>query len=247
MSESRGGGFPLVGVPCFSGELAETHRPIYGNNRAYIRALIAAGVTPLLIPPELDASALEEVCAQLNGLVLAGGADVDPAHYGEQRSSACGDVEPERDELELTLTRMALSRDLPTLGICRGMQVMNVACGGSLYQDIPTERPDAQVHDQHHLGRNHLAHSIHVERESRLGAILGVTETRVNSLHHQAVDRTGTGLRIVARAEDGLPEGIEAPDRRFAVAVQYHPEELVETDALSRRLFAAFAEACRSR
>ncbi len=247
MSESRGRGLPLVGVPSFSGELADSHRPIYGANRTYIRALIAAGATPLLIPPELDASALERVCAQLDGLMLAGGADVDPAHYGEQRSSACGDVEPERDELELTLTRMALDRDLPTLGICRGMQVLNVACGGSLYQDIATDRPDAQLHDQHHLARNHLAHSINVERESRLADILGVTETRVNSLHHQAVDRPGAGLRVVARAEDGLPEGIESLDRRFVVAVQYHPEELVETDALSRRLFAAFAEACRSR
>lgn len=247
MSESRGMGFPLIGVPCYSGELTGSHRPIYGNNRAYIHALIAAGVTPLLIPPELDASALEGLCAQLDGLLLAGGADIDPAHYGEQRSSACGDVEPDRDELELALTRMALDRDLPTLGICRGLQVLNVACGGTLYQDIATGRPDAQLHDQHHLRRDYLAHSITVERGSRLGEILGVTETRVNSLHHQAVDRPGNGLRVVARAEDGLPEGIEAPDRRFAVAVQYHPEELAETDALSRRLFAAFAEACRTR
>jgi putative glutamine amidotransferase len=200
-----------------------------------------------MIPPGLDANALDALCMRLDGLLLTGGADLDPALYGEQRMPESGDVEPERDELELAMTRTALARDLPILGICRGMQALNVACGGTLYQDIATQLPDTELHDWHKLPRNHLAHNVTVEPGSRLSEILGAQELRVNSLHHQAVRRPGAGLRIVARAADGVAEGLEAPGRRFALAVQYHPEELVETDALSRRLFDAFTQACRER
>lgn len=236
---------PLVGVPCFGAERAGSRRPLYGNNQTYIRALIANGVTPLMIPPGLDAAALESLCARLDGLLLTGGADIDPALYGEERLPACGEIEPERDELELALTRLALARDLPTLGICRGMQTLNVACGGALVQDLVTQKPDALPHAQTALPRNHLAHPVMVERGSRLHELLGADEFRVNSLHHQAVSRPGEGARVVAWAPDGVAEAMELPARRFALAVQYHPEELVETDALSRRLFAAFAQACR--
>ncbi len=238
---------PLVGVPCFSAERADSRRPVYGNNQTYIRALIATGATPLMIPPGLDTAALEALCGRLDGLLLTGGADIDPALYGEPRMPECGEIEPERDVMELALTRMALERDLPTFGICRGMQTLNVACGGALYQDIATQRPESLTHPQSDLPRNHLAHTVVVERDSRLHALLGVEELRVNSLHHQAVSRPGEGARIVAWAPDGIAEALELPDHRFVVAVQYHPEELVETDALSRRLFAAFTEACRQR
>ncbi len=235
---------PLIGVPCFSAERAGSRRPLYGNNQTYIRALIAAGTTPLLIPPGLSADALAALCARLDGLLLTGGADIDPARYGEERLPTCGEVEPERDELELTLTQLALARDLPTLGICRGMQTLNVACGGALYQDIATQHADALPHQQ--TERAYLAHSIVVERDSRLHELLGADELRVNSLHHQAVSRPGAGAHVVAWAPDGVAEALELPGQRFAIAVQYHPEELVATDALSRRLFAAFAEACRA-
>ena len=238
---------PLVGVPCFSAERSGSRRPLYGNNQTYIRALIASGATPLMIPPGLDSAALEALCQRLDGLLLTGGADIDPALYGEPRLPECGEIEPERDEMELALTRMALARDLPTFGICRGMQTLNVACGGTLYQDIAAQRPEALPHAQTALPRNHLAHPVVVERDSRLHALLGAEELRVNSLHHQAVSRPGEGVRLVGWAPDGIAEAMELPGRRFAIAVQYHPEELVETDALSRRLFAAFTEACRQR
>lgn len=238
---------PLVGVPCFSAERADSHRPIYGNNQTYIRALIAAGATPLMIPPGLPNPALEALCARLDGLLLTGGPDIDPARYGEVTLPACGEIEPERDELELALTQLALARDLPTLGICRGMQALNVACGGSLYQDLATQRADASPHPYSSASRSERAHSIAVSRDSRLREILGAEELRVNSLHHQAVKEPGAGARVVAWSSDGVAEGLELPDQRFAIAVQYHPEELVETDALSRRLFAAFTQACRER
>jgi putative glutamine amidotransferase len=234
----------VVGVPGFSAERAESRRPLYGNNQTYIRALIAAGATPLMIPPGLAAAALESLCARLDGLLLTGGPDIAPALYDEALLPECGEIDPERDELELTMTRLALARQMPTLGICRGMQTLNVACGGALYQDIATQRPNALAHQQHE--RAYLAHSIMIERDSRLYDVLGAEEAQVNSLHHQAVSRPGEGVRIVAWAPDGVAEALELPAQRFAVAVQYHPEELVETDTLSRRLFAAFAQACRA-
>jgi putative glutamine amidotransferase len=232
-----------VGVPCFGAERAGSRRPLYGNNQTYIRALIAAGLTPLMIPPGLDSATLESLCARLDGLLLTGGVDIDPALYGEERLPACGEIDPERDTLELSLTRMALARDLPTFGICRGMQTLNVACGGALYQDINSQRPRALAHQQSE--RTYLAHTVMVERESHLRELLGVDELQVNSLHHQSVSRPGEGVRIVGWAPDGVAEALELPAQRFAIAVQYHPEELVESDALSRRLFSAFAQACR--
>jgi putative glutamine amidotransferase len=235
---------PIVGIPCYSGERAGSGRPFYGNNQSYARALTGAGLAPLLIPP-MDETALAAVCARLDGLLLSGGADVEPELYGEERQAFCGPVEPERDALELALTRMALERDLPTLGICRGMQVLNVARGGTLYQDIAAQLPEARQHAMGHLPRATRTHEALVERGSRLGTILGADRIAVNSLHHQAVREPGAGVRLVARADDGVAEGLELPEYRFMMAVQYHPEELVETDELSRRLFAAFARACQ--
>ncbi len=235
---------PVVGIPCYSGERAESRRPFYGNNQSYVRALIGAGLAPLLIPP-MDEAALEVVCERLDGLLLSGGEDVDPARYGEQRLPVCGPLEPERDALELSLTRMALERDLPTLGICRGMQLLNVVRGGTLYQDLGAQLPEARPHAMGHLPRATQSHTVTVERDSRLGEILGVERLAVNSLHHQAAREPGVGVRVVARADDGVAEGMELPEYRFALAVQYHPEEMFETDELSRKLFAAFARACQ--
>jgi putative glutamine amidotransferase len=139
---------------------------------------------------------------------------------------------------------MALANDLPIFGICRGMQTLNVAAGGALLQDIAAQRANALDHQQ--TERTLLAHHVLVEQGSRLRELLGADEYAVNSLHHQAVSQPGDGVRIVAWAPDGVAEALELPAKRFAIAVQYHPEELVETDALSRRLFAAFTEACRA-
>ena len=236
---------PVIGIPCCSVARPGSGRILYGGYETYIEALIAAGATPLLIPPGLSAEALEALCGRLDGLLLAGGADIDPVRYGEERAPYCGEIEAERDELELALTRLALDRDLPIFGICRGMQTLNVAAGGALYQDIAAQRPNALAHQQSE--RKLLAHHVLIERDSRLRALLGADDLEVNSLHHQSVSQPGAGVRIVGWAPDGVAEAMELPGRRFAIAVQYHPEELVETDALSRRLFAAFAQACRER
>lgn len=240
----REGAAPLVGLPCYAAEVGRTRRPVYANNQSYVQALLAAGATPLLIPPGLSPAALAALCAHLDGLLLPGGADIDPARYGEETLPECGSIEPERDAMELELTTLALRRDMPIFGICRGMQTLNVACGGSLYQDITSQLPGSPEHARSDQPRDFLAHSMRVEPDSRLAEILGATELRVNSLHHQAVKRPADSARIVAWSSDGLAEGMEAPDRRFVLAVQYHPEELAPTDAASRRLFEAFVQAC---
>lgn len=239
------GAAPLVGLPCYAAAVGHAHRPVYGNNQAYVHALLAAGATPLLIPPGLSPAALTALCDHLDGLLLPGGADIDPARYGEEALPACGRVEPERDALELDLTTLALRRDMPIFGICRGMQTLNVACGGTLYQDITSQIPGAPDHARSEEPRDFRAHDVRVEPDSRLVGILGATNIRVNSLHHQAVKRPADSVRIVAWSSDGIAEGMELPDRRFVLAVQYHPEELAPTDAQSRRLFSAFVQACR--
>jgi putative glutamine amidotransferase len=203
-------------------------------------------LSPVIIPPA-PKDALAAICSHLDGLLLTGGGDLDPATYGEARQLYCGAPDPERDALELTLTKMALERDLPIFGICRGMQTLNVACGGTLYQDLLIERPSEILHDLHgaDIPRDTLAHAITVERGSRLADALGEEHLEVNSLHHQSVREPGHGVRLVAHADDGVAEGMELPEYRFALAVQYHPEELFASDEHSRRLFAAFAHACR--
>jgi putative glutamine amidotransferase len=238
---------PLIGIPCYAAKRANSLRPLYGNNQTYVRAVERAGGIPLLIPPLVDEEGLGAVCAHLDGLLLSGGADIAPARYGEEPTPQCEAPEPERDALELALARWALDHGLPTLGICRGMQLLNVASGGTLYQDIATQQPEAQRHPHTDHPRDYRAHTIHVRPDSQLAAILGTTEHAVNSLHHQAVRELGRGVRIVAQAPDGIAEGMEFPEHPFAVAVQYHPEELEQADELSRRLFAAFVRACQER
>ncbi|HUY76623.1 MAG TPA: gamma-glutamyl-gamma-aminobutyrate hydrolase family protein [Ktedonobacterales bacterium] len=240
---------PLIGIPCYATHHAKSQRPLYANNRAYAQAVVWAGGIPLFIPPQ-DDDALDDICAtlceRLDGLLLSGGADIDPAFYGEERLPVCEETEPERDRLELALTRQALAQGTPIFGICRGMQLLNVACGGALYQDLPTQAPESQRHtwgDKDH-SRDYRAHSIEVAPGSRLAALLGAHAHSVNSLHHQAVSRPGDGLAITAWAPDGVAEGLELRDHPYALAVQFHPEELAPTDPASHALFVAFVEAC---
>lgn len=238
---------PVIGIPCFTAKRAGTQRPIYGNNQAYVRAVERAGGVPVLIPPLPDESSMRAICDRLDGLLLTGGEDVDPDLYGEQPIPQCGASDRQRDELELAFTRWALDADMPLLGICRGMQLLNTACGGSLYQDLGTQQPQTRQHAQVRHPRSHRAHDIRILPDSRLAAILDTTRHSVNSLHHQAVNRVGNGVRIVAWSPDDVAEAMELPAYSFALAVQYHPEELEPTDEASRRLFSAFVRACSER
>jgi putative glutamine amidotransferase len=191
-----------------------------------------------------------KVVGEIDGLVLTGGGDVDPVFYGEERHPAIQDAEPGRDEFEIDLARRAMSADLPVLAICRGAQVLNVAAGGTLVQDIPSGVTSALAHTVREPRDAH-AHEVSVASGSRLERALGpavdaARTCRVNSRHHQSVAKVGDGLIATATAPDGVIEGIEKPEARFCVGVQWHPENFCRTGEFSP-LFTAFVDAARAR
>jgi putative glutamine amidotransferase len=216
-------------------------------NRAYVLAVQRAGGVPVLLPPYLDASTLQALWERLDGLVLTGGGDVAPARFGEQRHARTEAVSEARDSLELEVTERALHEGRPLLAICRGVQLLNVALGGSLHQHIPDAYPASAIDHTQREPRQQATHPVKVMVErTRVGAIVGAAELHVNSFHHQAINRLGRGLRDVAWAPDGVIEALDGPDARgFVVGVQWHPEDLVEHDPAARNLFTALVAAAR--
>jgi putative glutamine amidotransferase len=211
--------------------------------RDYEAAVHRAGATPR--PLSLDAApatALDGV----DGLLLTGGDDVDPSWYGEPPHTAYDVSEPGRDAFEIDLVRRALAADLPVLAICRGLQVLNVALGGTLIQDIPSEPGMRLQHDAEGPATT-LAHTVAIAPGSCLAALVGPDDARaVNSRHHQAIRALGQGLVVTGTSPDGLIEAAEVPAARFCVGVQWHPENFHETGEFSD-LFEGFVAACRSR
>ena len=230
--------------------ITATTEPIRGVlrvrvNASYTDAIRLAGLRPFILPV-LDSRDADAMLDGMHGLLLTGGEDVDPALYGTRPHPALGDVLAERDAFEIALVRAAHERRLPTLAICRGIQVANVAFGGSLIQDIASERRDAIQHECE--PRDRRVHEVHVHGGSRLAMAIGAEVLRVNSMHHQAVARLGEGLVAVAHAPDGIIEGAEwAADDWWMVGAQWHPEELMGTpEAWDRALFDSFARESRS-
>ena len=212
-------------------------------NEAYTKALSCAGLMPLIVPPlapDLIADALDAV----QGLVLTGGEDLDPALYRATPHTANGPVHAGRDAAEIALARAARSRGMPTLAICRGIQVVNVAFGGTLVQDIPSEVGTTVTHDPN--ARTSRVHAVDLAPDSLLAKAVGTTRLTVNSSHHQSVGRTANDFTVTGRAPDGVVEAMESTDPDWwMVAVQWHPEELIETqEAWDRQLFELFAERC---
>lgn len=209
----------------------------------YVRAVVAAGGLPWPVPSVEGDPLVEALLAEADGLLLTGGGDLDPAWYGQLPHPRLRRVTPRRDRLELTLTRAALQAGKPILAICRGVQVLNVAAGGTLVQDIESQVPGALQHDQT-APRDYPTHPVEVAAGTRLAALLGSGTVRVNSLHHQAVAGVAPGFVAAAHAPDGVIEAIELADpRRFAVGVQWHPEALWERDPRFLALFRALVEA----
>jgi putative glutamine amidotransferase len=209
---------------------------------AYSQAVLNCGGAPLLVPITQDSSSLAAVCSRIDGLILSGGPDINPRFYKEEPRQGLQDVDAAQDEMELELTRQALAAEVPILGICRGLQLVNVAMGGTLYQDIARQVPKACNHAPR-ADRSVVSHKIRIEPGTRLQNIIQRRNLWVNSKHHQAVKKTAPGLTITAVATDGIIEALEASDRTYVVAVQWHPEGLWQKEVSARKLFASLVDA----
>jgi putative glutamine amidotransferase len=218
---------------------------LYGQGLSYVRALALAGGAPALIPLDLGEEAWRQIYERIDGLLFPGGADVNPAYYREERHPRLGQVDDALDQAELILARWALDDRKPLLAICRGIQLINVAAGGTLYQDLPSQLPDSLPHacSAPTYPREYRAHAIEIAPGSRVAEEMGALAVRVNSRHHQAVKGVAPGFEVTARAPDGVIEAIECRDASHVVGVQWHPESLAENDPQMLALFRALVEA----
>jgi putative glutamine amidotransferase len=207
----------------------------------YINAVLGAGGIPILLPIVPEVKTLQHYLTLINGLVLSGGSDVGPAHFGQEPIKGTGRVYWERDFFELTLTQRAMELNMPILGICRGAQVLNIAAGGDIYQDIYSQLDGVFEHSQK-AERSKTWHAVALLQDSKLGSVFGSGEIRVNSFHHQAIKTVASGFKTVAKAMDGIIEGIESTKHKFVIGVQWHPEALVK-DKASLSLFNALIKA----
>ena len=220
----------------------------YTINAAYANAVVAGGGIPLVLP--LQTTDPADLLDSLDGLLLSGGGDIDPRRFGaDPLHPATYGISAERDQFELDLLRLALDRDTPVLCICRGIQVLNVALGGTLIQDVPTQHPAASPvqHRQQVDGipANHPGHTVMLAEQSLLHELVGQTTLPVNSFHHQAIDRLAAGLEAIAHAPDGTIEAVVMPDRRFVLGVQWHPELMVPDHRPQMLLFRALVDEAR--
>jgi putative glutamine amidotransferase len=236
---------PLIGVST-SITIGKPPERAYLNS-AYVAAVQQAGGVPVLLAPQHDARAQAVLLGRIDGVLLTGGGDVDPMRFGEATHPTVTDVSADRDALEIALVEGALERGLPLLAICRGIQVLNVALGGSLHQDVASSPGTPIAHSQK-APRHEPTHAVKIEAGSRLLDVIGAHDLDVNSMHHQAIKDLGRGLRAVAFSPDALIEAAELEDvSRFVLGVQWHPEELAPHQPAAQRLFAALiAAASRS-
>lgn len=234
---------PLIGL---TGSLGcnSSGSPVYQVGQAYLAAIQKAGGIPLLIPTGLGQAALRAIVQKLDGLLLTGGGDIDPQRFQGKPHPKVYDVSPERDELELSLIKETLSTAKPLLAICRGVQILNVAFGGTLYTHLADQAKNPLKHDWFPgYPRDKIAHTVSLKCGSLLHGIFTADEVPVNSLHHQGIARVGNGLEAIGFAPDGLVEALIVKDARFALGVQWHPECLPD-DPKMEALFLAFVDAC---
>lgn len=240
---------PLIGITAYNYIRPNTdwrYDMCYGR---YAEAIERVGGLPVLIPSHASLETVQQIYQRLDGVLLPGGGDVNPDQYDAVHHEKLMGMDDLRDGMELNLTRWAVSDDRPILGICRGLQVMNVALGGTLIQDVPSLVGEELSHDLHESKvRATIRHDVTIDAASRLAKILGSTKIGVNSIHHQSVENPAPSVKITAHAPDGVVEALEVPDKFFAVAVQWHPEDLVDSEAgRMEPLFRAFVEAARER
>jgi putative glutamine amidotransferase len=225
-----------TGKQCQAAMRTEIQAITASCNMQYVSSVVRAGGAPITLPCVVDKEAIRAVLRMVDGVLLTGGGDILSLAYGEEPHPASKYQDPVRDEMEFEVTRLALEQGLPILGICRGVQVLNVALGGTLIQDVPSQVRDAVKHYSQGLDAV-LLHTVDIEEDSLLARVSQATSMAVNSYHHQAVKDLGRGLRTNCRARDGVIEGIEAADGRPILGVQFHPEELTEKYPQFQSLF----------
>ena len=230
---------PVIGITT---DLDKKNNHMLKN--AYVNAIIQAGGLPIILPVGIEED-VGQFAELIDGLLLTGGGDIDPTLFGEEPHPLLGEVEPQRDTVELDLFKEVLALNKPILGVCRGIQVINLAFGGNMYQDIYAQnRGDFLQHSQKGP-RTHASHFVQVEKDSLLASITKTNQIKVNSFHHQAVKDVPKPLRIIGTASDGVIEAIESTVHNFVLGVQWHPEALGQkNDAVSLQIFDAFIQEC---
>jgi putative glutamine amidotransferase len=237
---------PLIGITPDLATPGDNAEPLIVLQERYARAIQQAGAIPLVLPIASSGPTLLRIIESLDGVVVSGGNfDIHPKYYGERAIEKLGKIREERTEFELGLIALALKRDMPVLGVCGGAQAINVALGGSLYQDIRSQVAGAAEHEQGHL-KDRGGHSVKIIDGTKLRRIVGRDSLEVNTTHHQSVKKLGKGLIVNAAAADRVIEGIESQGHRFVLGVQWHPEFLVHRDRAQKKIFAAFVRACKS-
>jgi putative glutamine amidotransferase len=235
---------PIILVPI---PVQDHEKRRYTLSKNYVRSLVECNAVPVLVPTSVDQESLHALYVQADGVLLTGGGDVEPSLFGEAAHPATADIDLERDEAEITLACWALQDNKPAFAICRGIQVVNVALGGTLVQDIPDQwqATTPLEHRGYKIGapRDQELHDVCIDPNTRISRILGVGNVSVNSFHHQALKALGDGLVVTSRAPDGVIESVEAPDKRWYIGVQWHPEDMTEGRADMRALFQSFVDA----
>lgn len=241
---------PVIGITTQTLEAIPGELPrCWVMSQRYVDVLTAVGAIPWVIPLSHDMATLRAVYERLDGVFLPGGVDMDPDEYREPRLPECGVTDPDRDRVEIAMVQWAMADRKPVFAVCRGVQVLNVAAGGTLYQDLAEWCDAAIKHDywpNEVRQRHDLVHEVSIEAGSQLASIIGAGDTTVNSMHHQGIKKLAPGLVVNALAPDGLIEGVEGRDDSYCIGVQWHPEELVESDPAMRRLFESFIEAAKA-
>ena len=239
---------PLIGIATGTRQAPDTGAVFVALRPTYIHAVEKAGGVPVVVPAGVGKDALRRIYERLDGIVISGGGDVDPVSYGAIPSDHVYGVDLVRDQAEFQLVRWAVQDDKPLLAICRGIQVLNVALGGTLIQHIPTEVEGALAHaNLSDEWFSRLAHEVAIAPGSKLYRALGISTERlgVNSLHHQGLGQVAPQLRVVAHADDGVVEGVELPDQQFILGVQWHPEALVDDHPPMLHLFESLIRAAQ--
>ena len=238
---------PLIGCTTYR-KVVDQDPPldIIGLMPSYIEAIIAAGGIPVMIPLGLSTEIIHALIERVDGILLPGGGDIDPTEYdpNSKGHEKIYGLDKDRDRVELLVVQTAVSSKKPIFAICRGHQVMNVALGGTLWEDIASDMPNAMPHDNYRKKpRNYLAHSVTIKPDSCLAALIGDTETAVNSLHHQGIRDLAPDLLATATSADGLVEAAEVPGHPFALSVQWHPENLIHDVPHMLKLFKGLVSA----